>query len=65
MEKRFYTIAEVVEMGFSHWELCCACHIQGQTFATKAGTSARSKWRIDLAKYMEFRQLATKKAAES
>lgn len=63
MAKRFYTISEMVELGFSEWELRCACHIRGQAFATKAGTSARSKWRIDLNAYLKFRQQATKKAA--
>lgn len=63
MEKRFFTVAEMVDMGFSRWEVLNACHVKGQAFATKAGTSARSKWRIDLNAYLKFRQQATKKAA--
>lgn len=63
MEKRFYTVGELVSLGFSRWEVLNACHIKGQTFATKAGTSARSKWRIDLNAYLEFRQRETKKTA--
>lgn len=64
MEKRFYTIAELVDMGFSRWELTCAVHISGQNFATQSGIpGGRGIWRINLQKYLEFRQQATKKAA--
>ena len=63
MKKRFYTIPELVEMGFSHWELCCAVHIANQDFATKSGIpGGRGIWRIDLQKYLDFRQRETKKA---
>ena len=63
MEKRFYTIAELVEMGFSRWELINACHIKFQDFATKSGIpNGRGIWRIDLQKYLAFRQRETKKA---
>lgn len=61
--KRFYTISEMTQFGFSRWELQCACHVRGQDFATKGGLSSRSVWRIDYEKYLKFREQATKKGA--
>lgn len=62
MEKRFYKISELVEMGFSHYELMCACHIAGQRFATRSTNKPRSVWKIDLQEYLKFRQQLSKPA---
>lgn len=62
-QKRFYTISEMTQFGFSRWELSNACHIKNQDFATKGGLSNRSVWRFDYDKYMRFREQATKKGA--
>ncbi|MDY2627790.1 MAG: hypothetical protein SOW08_05660 [Lachnospiraceae bacterium] len=64
MEKRYFTIPELVQMGFSRWELTCAVHISGQNFATQSGIpGGRGIWRINLQEYLKFRRQATKKTA--
>ena len=52
--QRLYRISELEPLGFSRHEVTCDCRVEGQTFATR--TSERGAWKIDLDKYMEFRQ---------
>lgn len=46
------SIKELAELGFSSTELHYACHIPGQTFATK--THGGGKWLIDTVEFDRF-----------
>lgn len=55
MEKIYYTISELVEMGVgSRYELYCAARVSGQTYAIRNGKGARSPWRFNLSEYLDY-----------
>ena len=56
MEKEYYTIRELVEMGVgSRYELYNATQVAGQTYAFRNGGD-RSTWRFHLEKYLQHLQ---------
>lgn len=61
MSKKVYTITELVQMGYSRYELNNDCHIRGQRFATR--TTPRGRFKINLEAYERFRQEREEKRA--
>lgn len=56
MQKEYYTIRELVDMGIgSRYELYNATQVLGQTYAFRNG-GPRSTWRFDLEKYKQHLQ---------
>ena len=53
-DKKVYTITELVQLGYSRYELSNDCHIRGQRFATRA--TPRGRFKINLRAYEKFRQ---------
>lgn len=55
-EKIYYTITELVNLGFSRYELLCATRIEGQTYATRAVQQRGATWKFNLQEYIESRK---------
>lgn len=55
LEKRVFTIPELIQMGYSERELRCAVRIKDQDFATRPSNKRGSKWKINLEKYEAYR----------